>query len=117
MFSYLYTKTTQAQQQVVNEISKAMKGGDIETLGTLLGEELVLTLKDEENLVTNKEATDLLSDFFGEATPASFSIKHQGNSKDGSHFAIGSLKINGENLRTYFVVNGGKVSELCIEED
>lgn len=90
---------------VFDEISAALKTGDSKSLSKFFSNTVDLTIVNQEEVYSKVQAEQILRDFFNKNTPKSFSIIHQGLSKEGARYAIGSLVTSqGITYRTYFFV-------------
>jgi len=107
----------QAQADLIDQVFESLKTQDIETLETFLQEEVILEVLDDEDIFTKAEAVEKIKAFLTENNASTVSLKHQGDSGNGTSFAIGSLETADGNMRIYFVVEEGKVSELCFQEN
>lgn len=107
--------------QVYNDLNSSLKSGNYKTIVTYISNSIELNLPNNEGLFSKSQSEALLKDFFAKNSPKNYSIKHEGNSKDGSKFVIGSLETSNGTYRTYyFVKNSGNTSslkELRIEKE
>lgn len=106
-----------AQNDVVNQVFESLKTMDTATLAEYLQDDIVLEVMEEEDLLSKSEALEKVQSFLNEKNAKGVSLKHRGDSGNGTVFAIGSLETEGGTLRIYFVVEDGKVSELCFQEN
>ncbi|HRY32927.1 MAG TPA: DUF4783 domain-containing protein [Bacteroidales bacterium] len=84
------------------DIAGHIRSGDVTALSAFFGQSVDLNVPGNENTYSKAQAELILKDFFGKNPPASFKINHQGTSKDGSRFFIGTYAaVNGKNFRTY----------------
>jgi hypothetical protein len=78
-----------------------------------------LVVIDNDNVYSKAQAKQIVSNFFSNFTPESFSIIHQGG-KEGAKYVIGNLITNNGNFRVYFLLkkNEGKeyIHQLRIEK-
>ncbi len=89
---------TDVQKDIVSHI----RSGDVTALSAFFGQSVDLNVPGNENTYSKAQAELILKDFFGKNPPASFKTNHQGTSKDGSRFFIGTYTaVNGKNFRTY----------------
>lgn len=107
----------QAQNDLVEQVFESLKTMDTESLANYLQDDVVLEVFEEEDLLTKEEAIEKVKAFLAENEAKSVALKHRGDSGNGTSFAIGSLETEGSTLRIYFVVEDGKVSELCFHEN
>ena len=91
--------------EIFDEITESIKSGDIRALSGYFNSTIDLTVGSQENSYSKAQAEQILRDFFTENKPSSFSIIHQGFSKEGAKYAIGSLvTIHGKSFRVYLYV-------------
>lgn len=103
--------------EIFDEISVAIKSGDVKMLSRNFNSSIDLTIGSQENTYSKAQAEQVLRDFFDSAKPSGFTIIHQGLSKEGAKYAIGNLSTSqGKNYRVYLYVkqvgNAYLVNEL-----
>jgi len=87
-----------ATSQKMDNISKALSSGDVESLSTYFDKNVEI----DDDFYDKTEAKAVVKKFFSKNPPKSFSLIHQGTSKgENSKYFIGNF-INGELL----TVNG-----------
>jgi len=107
-----------AQNETIQAINKTLNAASGDELSAYCSETVTISLFDEEVQVPKNEAIALLNQFFTEHPVKSFATKHTGKSKDGANFTIGNyISQDGLELRTYFVVRGNMIAEICVEEE
>ena len=88
-----------------DDISAAIRTGDVHTISSYFGTNVDLTIINREEMYSKAQAEQLLKDFFSKNNPVSFNIIHTGVSKEGSKYAIGTLTTSqGAIYRTYFYI-------------
>jgi hypothetical protein len=107
---------------IYDEISNAICSGDSKQIALYFGNNIDLTLMNQEDVYSKAQAEQIVKDFLGKNAPKSFSILHKGSSKEGTLYAIGSLvTVNGKTFRTSFFVkmSSGKylIRELRFETE
>lgn len=115
LFSFLTVKAD--VPEIFDDISETIKSGDVSSLSGFFNSTIELTVGSQENTYSKAQAEQILRDFFSENKPSSFSIIHQGISKEGAKYAIGSLvTAQGKTYRVYLYIKqvGGSflVNEL-----
>ena len=90
---------------ITDDISTAFKSGKAFKISAFFNNKVDITVLDKSDLVTKLEAERWLFDFFHEHTPHDFKVLHQGKSKTGLKYTIGTLSTNNENFRVSFYVN------------
>lgn len=93
-----------SQEEVKNDIRKALTGSDEKILAEHLNATLDLTLPDSDNTVSKNHALQILRDFFKKDLPESYTHNHEGSSNDGSVYIIGTLKTKNSTYRSYFLI-------------
>jgi hypothetical protein len=108
--------------EIYDDIANAIRNGDSRQLSSFFGNNIDLTITDQENVYSKAQAELILKDFFSKNPPKTFNILHKGASPEGIQYAIGNLvTTNGKSFRTSFYVKsvGGKsvLKELRIENE
>ena len=103
--------------EIFDEISAGIKTGDVKMLSRNFNSSIDLTIGTVENTYSKAQAEQLLRDFFAANKPTGFTIIHQGLSKEGAKYAIGTLTTaQGKSFRVYLYVkqlgNSYQVNEL-----
>ncbi len=87
------------------DIANSLRSGDAKAVSRFFGSTVDLTIINQEEVYSKMQAEQILRDFFSKNTPRSFTIIHQGLSKEGARYAIGNLTTaQGVVFRTYFFV-------------
>lgn len=97
---------------ITEDISAALKKGDAFKISAFFKEQVDITVLDESDLLTKLEAEKLLFDFFHSNNPSDFTILHQGKSRTGQEYIIGTLQTNKGNFRISIYVNKSGSSEF-----
>lgn len=109
-FSGLFTPAETAPV-ALDDVCRAIGGGDVAALAAIMDEEVELSILDKEELYSRAAATKELEIFFKNFTPTSFGKVHQGASKAAdAEYCIGTLNTNKGAFRVYIYVaktNGG----------
>ncbi len=91
--------------EIFDDITASIKTGDVKSLSRNFNTSIDLTVGNQENTYSKAQAEQVLRDFFVVNKPGSFSIIHQGFSKEGAKYAIGSLvTTQGKTFRVYLYV-------------
>ncbi|MFC1732820.1 DUF4783 domain-containing protein [candidate division KSB1 bacterium] len=111
-----------AQDEVISLISKTISSGNSKELAKYFSTAIDLTVPGYEGSFSKIQAEQIMKDFFEKNVPKSFKVNHQGSSKDGSRFAVGTLiSSNNETYRTYFLLKKTKdkynIQQFQIEAD
>ena len=95
---------------MAREISQAIRQGNAREMSKYFGQNVDLTLPGSEGTFSKSQAEVILRNFFSKNSPVGLSVNHQGNSRDGSVYVIGTLQTrSGQTFRTYFLLK--KVSD------
>ncbi len=105
-----------------DEIVTAFRSGNATSLSRFLNQTLDLSLPGHESTCSKQQAGQILKSFFAKYPPKSFKISHQGASRDGSQFYIGSyLSDKGISFRIYFLMkkqqNSQLIQQIQIDEE
>jgi hypothetical protein len=110
-----------SRADVCDDITQAIREGSARKIATFINANIEINLQ-TKGKCNRAEAEAILKDFFSRNQPKSFVIIHQGTSKEGARYAIGTLvSEQGTSFRTYFFVkqNSGKsaLQELRFEKE
>lgn len=95
---------------MAREIAQAIRQGNAREVAKHFGQNVDLTLPGSEGTFSKSQAEVILRNFFSRNTPTGLTVPHQGTSRDGSIYVIGTLQTRGgQNYRTYFLLK--KVSD------
>ncbi len=95
---------------MAREIAQAIRQGNAREVAKHFGQNVDLTLPGSEGTFSKSQAEIILRNFFSRNVPTALSIPHQGTSRDGSIYVIGTLQTRGgQSYRTYFLLK--KVSD------
>jgi len=102
-----------SQSDISPAVSAALKKGDATALASHFTPQLELTLAGKDGLFEKGQAQQMLTVFFKENPPQSFSIKHQGTSKLDDQFRIGELMTSKGMYRvTFFMKKNNNVLQI-----
>ena len=100
----------------LQEITQALGAGDVNKLQQYFDESVEIALMDTEDVYTRSEAAELVRGFFRKNVPQSFSLVHQGTSRNNdSRYCIGDLSTSGGTYRVYIYLRV-EGSRLLIQE-
>jgi hypothetical protein len=94
----------QESSQVTSQIALAIRQGSADQLAAYFGQTVDLTLSSSEGTYSKTQATLIMKDFFTQHPPASFEVKHQGSSDNGSLYMIGNYTSGKTTYRTYILL-------------
>ena len=98
----IFSSITFARPDVVDDIAIAIRSGNAKELSKYFNTNIDLNIPGNEGVYSKAQAELILKDFFSKHPLKSFSIVHQGSSKDGARYAIGNLVTEKGTFRTYF---------------
>ena len=115
-----FTNVSVVPGNVLDEIINAIKKGNSNELAKHFSNTIDLTIPGNEGTYSKNQAEMIMKDFFNKYASVSFNINNKGSSKQESQFAIGELKTNKGNFRTFFMLKeqSGKyyLQQLKIEK-
>ncbi len=86
----------------LEDISRALRNGDVDTLAKYFDDQLELAIVNEEDIYSKDVAKEKVRQFFARNKPSSFNQIHKGQSKgNASHYCIGNLKTTSSTYRVY----------------
>ncbi len=86
---------------VIDDINSALKTGNYRELVKLFNTTIELNIPGKEGVYSKAQAEQILKEFFYKNQPKSFTLIHQGESKEGARYSMGNLTTSGGNYRTY----------------
>lgn len=103
----------EVSESVKNGIIQAVENGSARDMAKYFGANVELSLPGNEGTFSKSQSEIILKDFFSKNAAGSFSLNHEGASRDGSAYFIGTYKSAAKkSFRTYFLlkkVNGNFV--------
>src|SRR3989338_7294513 len=84
-----------------DELVAAFKNGDSTTIANYFDASVDLSIPENEGVFSNIQAKLVLKTFFIKNKPTDFTVVHNGDSKNNSHYSIGNLKTLKGTFRTY----------------
>lgn len=100
----------EVSESVRNGIVYAVQNASASELAKYFGNNIELSLPGNEGTYSKSQAEIILKDFFSKNAVSGFSLNHEGASRDGSAYLIGTYKTTGKkSFRTYLLlkkVNG-----------
>jgi hypothetical protein len=109
IFAFDISQTNEATR----EVSQAIEKANAKDVAKYFGATVELKLPGNEGTYSRNQAELILRSFFARNAPESFALQHQGPSRDGSIYAIGTYTSqNGKSFRTYFLLK--KLSDQMV---
>jgi hypothetical protein len=97
---------------MLEQVETAFKTGNSKELSKYFNNTIELSVSGKEEVYSKAQAEQIIKDFFSKNVPKSFKFMHQGNSKNGMQYAIGTLATSGGNFRVSVFVKSEKNSQL-----
>ncbi|REJ82303.1 MAG: DUF4783 domain-containing protein [Bacteroidetes bacterium] len=114
--AFMMIAFSSASQDVYEDLSNAVKGGNSQQIASYFGKTVDLTILDQEDVYSRQQAEQILKDFFSKNPPKSFQVVHKGSSKDGKHYAIGNMQTtSSKNFRVSFFLKISNSSKTLME--
>jgi hypothetical protein len=111
--SYFDFESTFQASEITKEINEAIGKANARDVAKHFGATIDLKLPGNEGTYSRNQAELILRNFFSRNAAESFNIQHQGPSRDGSVYVIGTYTAkNGKSFRTYFLVK--KISDQMV---
>ncbi len=108
-------------QDIFEEIAFAVKSGDSKALSKYFSSMVEITINNEENIYSNKQAEQVLKSFFTKNQPQNFTIRHKGSSAKGLPYIIGDFQSSTGHFRTYILfkeINGKQyIQEMQFDKE
>ncbi|HHS96227.1 MAG TPA: DUF4783 domain-containing protein [Phaeodactylibacter sp.] len=110
-----------AKAQSIEDISKAIKNGDANTLAKYFDADVELTILEDVDIMSKQAAKKQITIFFQKNKPTAYTQLHKGTSKgQGGQYSIGKLSTSSGTYRVYIYlrVDGDKkrIQELRFEK-
>ena len=116
LFALMFLPLLAYAQPGMAQISQALNGGDIETLGSYFDESMELAILEEEGIYNKGQALQKVKRFLSNNTVNSFTEVHQGASRSSdSQYVIGDLKTSGGTYRVYLFLTNSN-GKMIIQE-
>jgi hypothetical protein len=110
-----FTLLGRTQADVTPKVVDCLKRGDATLLATFFMPQVELSIMDQDDVYTPKEAEELLKKFFVKNPVKDFVLKHQGTSKLDDQYRIGELITSKGNYRVTFFMKKS-TSSLLIKQ-
>jgi len=97
-----FFSTISFTNDIVENIALAIRSGNAKELSKNFNANIDLNIPGNEGVFSVSQAEMIIKEFFSKNPPKSFSVLHQGTSKDGARYFIGNLITDEKTFRTYF---------------
>lgn len=101
LFISLVSAPANGQSKLKDDIRIAIKSGSSKALLKHLNDIVELKIDNKDGSYSKTQSEFALKDFFKKHPPTNFSIVHEGESKSGSKFFIGTYNTANGNYRVY----------------
>lgn len=103
----------QSADEIAKDVNKSIEQGSARSMSKYFGQNVELYIPGSEGTFSRAQSEIIVRDFFSKNPPAQFTVNHQGSSRDGSLYVIGTLKTkDGTFYRTYYLIK--RVSQTYI---
>ncbi|MCD4745081.1 MAG: DUF4783 domain-containing protein [Bacteroidales bacterium] len=106
---------------ITEDISTAIRNGNAKDLAKYFDSAIDLDIPGSEGTYSKSQAEIILKDFFDKYPPKSYKVNHEGSSKDGSQYSIGTYTSLKKSFKTYYLVKKKSdkllIQHLQFEED
>lgn len=107
--------------QTEENIAAAIKSGNSKDIARHFGANVNLKIINQEDIYSKNQAEMILKDFFAKNPVKNYTAKHNGTSKNGAQYTIGTLNTANGNFRTYYFIkknpDGVQIQEFRIENE
>lgn len=100
----LSTAPAHAQNEVINNVRDALKTGSSRELNKYLNNTVEISINGEKSSYSRNQAEFVLKDFFNKYPPKGFRYVHQGSSKEGIKYTIGTYSYDRGEFRVFMVI-------------
>ena len=108
------------QQDLTNKVVSLLKAGNVTELSTHFTAKIDLAVQETDDVFSRAQAELILKKFFNKNKVTDVTILHQGTSKLGTQYCIGTLSTSNGDFRLSFNIKKVgeifKVQQLRIEE-
>lgn len=94
----------QAQADVINSVRDALKSGSSRDLSKYLNNTVEISINGEKASYSRNQAEFVLKDFFAKYPPQDFRYVHQGSSKEGLKYTVGTFVHERGEFRVFMLI-------------
>lgn len=95
---------SKAQNEVINNVRDALKTGSSRELSKYLNNTVEISVNGEKASYSRNQAEFVLKDFFNKYPPQSFRYVHQGSSKEGLKYTVGTFTYDRGEFRVFMLI-------------
>lgn len=106
LFCFLAVNVTSsvAQNEVINNVRDALKAGSSRELSKYLNNTVEISVDGEKASYSKNQAEFVLKDFFNHYPPNGFRYVHQGSSKEGLKYSVGTYTYDRGEFRVFMLI-------------
>lgn len=93
-----------AQNEVINNVRDALKAGSSRELSKHLNNTVEISIDGEKASYSRNQAEFVLKDFFNHYPPKGFRYVHQGSSKEGLKYSVGTYTYDRGEFRVFMLI-------------
>lgn len=93
-----------AQNEVINNVRDALKTGSSRELSKYLNNTVEISVNGEKASYSRNQAEFVLKDFFNKYPPQGFRYVHQGSSKEGLKYTVGTFTYDRGEFRVFMLI-------------
>ena len=93
-----------AQNEVINNVRDALKTGSSKELSKHFNNTVEISINGEKASYSRNQAEFILRDFFGKYPPQGFRYVHQGSSKEGLKYTVGTYTHSRGEFRVFMLI-------------
>ena len=92
------------QDSPVSKVTETISKGDAENLGSYFNDMVDLNIPGFKDNYSKAQGTRIIKDFFSGRPVTNVTVNKEGNSADGSKFAMGNITAGGKKYNLYFLM-------------
>lgn len=96
--------TADAQNEVINNVRDALKAGSSRELSKYINNTVEISIDGEKASYSRNQAEFVLRDFFNNYPPTGFRYVHQGSSKEGLKYTVGTYSYDRGEFRVFMLI-------------
>ena len=100
----LVASPVSAQNEVINNVRDALKTGSSKELGNYFNNTVEISINGEKASYSRNQAEFILKDFFSKHPPLGFRYVHQGSSKEGLKYTVGTYAHDRGEFRVFMLI-------------